>query len=737
MIQKSLVFLIFFLAVKFVLGQTDTSNSNKQLQELVISGIQAQDKRPITFSTLDSKRIQKLYYGADIPTILTATPSINMYSDNGTGIGYSAFRLRGMDQTRINTTINGIPVNDPENQGVYFNNFADLASSAEQIQVQRGIGTSTNGTSAFGGSVSILTRNLKESPEVRLYTGFGSFNSSRLSAEIQSGLLSKHWMFYARLGQVKTDGYRRHSGSLVQSYHFSLGYVKEKSILKFNFFGGNASNQLSYLGIDKFTFQNKPKSNDFINGETDAFKQYFNQVQYSYQINSKQSISASAYYVRSSAPKFQFLFPESWGYGFDFFNMESTSYSLNNGDTIYSPGNVMASYKLDQKFYGAFATYQYHSNRIDFTGGFHANSFSSDHFMEVNWANFVPSHINQNHQVYFNTGHKKEASAFVKMNYNLNENALVFFDVQLRQSTFSYIGKNLEYRPEFGKVENMSWMFLNPRFGSKLVLNQYFTGYLMLGYSQREPTRFDYLQDDFAPRDIKQNEIKPEQVVNLEFGTEIHGLVEGKINAYFMEFSNQIVGTGALNNFGYQITGNVGRSFRRGIEADLHGKFTKHFGYWINSSISKNQIEKLDQTYYNTDLNNSEVKSYVNAPLALSPNQIHQIGLQSFWVRNAITIDLSTRYVGTQYLDNTGDKNLSIPSFQTVDLLFGLNLQKTLRKPLPILSFRINNILNNNYASSGNLGGYNSIDTKGNRGQYSLYFPSATRNYFCTLTWQF
>jgi iron complex outermembrane receptor protein len=351
--NQVLLLLIFVSIHASIVAQNEELASKRNLQELVISGLKATDKKPLTFTTIDKKRLEQLYYGADIPSLLQNTPSINSYSDNGTGIGYSYFRLRGMDQTRINTTVNGVPINDPENQGVFFNNFADLASSAEQIQVQRGMGTSTNGTSAFGGSINILTRNLSQNQNASLNLGMGSFGSSRTTAEIQTGLLNQHWIFYGRLGQIYTKGFRNNSGSQIQSYQFSLGYVSKKSILKFNFFGGNAQSKLSYLGIDENSFKTNPRSNPFIYGESDAFKQYFNQVQYSFLLANNQSINASAYLVKSEAPKFQFLFPSTWGYGFDFFNMNATPYYIdNNNDTITSPGNVMSSYSLNQTFYG-------------------------------------------------------------------------------------------------------------------------------------------------------------------------------------------------------------------------------------------------------------------------------------------------------------------------------------------------------------------------------------------------
>jgi iron complex outermembrane receptor protein len=397
----------------------------------------------------------------------------------------------------------------------------------------------------------------------------------------------------------------------------------------------------------------------------------------------------------------------------------------------------MTSYCLDQRFLGGFVTYQLQKGKLNFVTGLHANTFKSDHFMEVNWANNIPFGIKQNHQVYFNTGFKKELSAFAKFNFSINEKTSLFADLQMRTVSFKYRSTEMQYRPNDGQVEDMYWTFFNPKIGSRMVLSKMFSLYAMAGYSQREPTRFDYLQDDFAPRDIKQNEINPEQVLDLEVGTEFNGKVKGKVNLFAMEFQNQIVSTGVLNNFGYPVTGNVGRSYRRGVEMDLNGKLFSNLGFWLNSSISKNAILQLNQTYYSSDLNSNQTIEYRNTSLALSPNQIHNIGLESNLLRNHLLIAATYRYVGLQYLDNTQNINLSIPSFQTMDVQIAFD-PKTLSKiGLPKISFRINNVIDAKYAPSGSVGGYNIINNNGERDQYALLFPAANRNLFCTLNWAF
>ena len=735
---KKFLFVLPLMAANSLLAQEDSSaiqSAKNGMQEVVISGIKAKQIMPITQTTIEAKQIAERYYGADIPNLIRFTPSINMQSDNGTGIGYSSFRLRGMDQTRINTTINGIPVNDAENQGVYFNNFADLASSAERIQIQRGIGTSTNGTSAFGGSINILTRNLSEIAEANVNIGFGSFNSQRATVELQSGLLHNRFMFYGRYSHLSTDGYRKNAGSTIRSYAFSAGYKMRKAILKINLFGGFAQNQLSYLGIDKSTLEKDRTFNSFVNGERDAFMQNFYQLQYVKTFNARHTISSSAYYVRGSAPQFQFLFPGAWGYNYDYFNMPN---AIIGNDTLNAAGDMMTSYRLTQNFLGAFANYNYKTTKLDLVTGIHANQLNSNHFMEINWGSVLPSGVIQNHQVYNNTGIKSEVSAFAKSTYAVTSKLNLFADVQLRHANFSYSEKQMAIRNWGYKVDDMNWTFLNWRVGGKYAVNAKHSVYAMVGVSNREPTRFDYFQDDFATNDTKQGDIKPEEVLDMELGYEYTSdRLVAKANVYNMQFNNQIIGLGQINAFGYTITTNVKSSQRMGVELELAYKLGKNITLYNNSSFSNNQIKEINQHLSTTYGVSDTVISFKNVASALSPNVIINQGVKAN-VTNWLAFDVIYRYVGLQYLDNTGDKSIVAPAFNYVDVNATFKLSKWIKTGLPTLSLRVNNMANQKYATTGSVSaGTNTISETGARGAVALFMPAAGINYFVTLGWKF
>jgi iron complex outermembrane receptor protein len=722
--------------VGFAQTDNDTLQKNLQIQEVVISGIRANEKMPVTQITLKQKQIEERYYGADIPTLLNSTPSINSYSDNGTGIGYSFFRLRGLDQSRINFTINGMPVNDPESQGTFFNNYADLASSAGSIQIQRGVGTSSNGTASFAGSVNLTTKALSMLPQFTINAGMGSFNSRRVSAEYQTGLLANKFAFSGRISDVATDGYRDRSGSHINSMFLSGAYFGKKSVLKFNILSGKAQSKLAYVGIDKITLEKSRTNNSFVNNEIDGFNQNFYQLQYSYQLSPFAGLSVSGYYITGNAPKFQYFLDGSYN-TYSFMNMPN---AIVGTDTLQYT-DAIASYRLNQRFYGGFANYSYKKGKVDLNIGVHANAFISEHFMEINWARVLPAGVSQDHQAYFNTGYKNEVSAFAKLNYSFTEKWIGFADLQLRYATFKYRGKDMAIHRDTFPVEDMVWSFLNPRVGMRFVANEKLSFYALFGITTREPTRIDYLADEYPSEPIKQDKIKPESVTDFELGANYSGKRLGfQANLFYMDFTNQLVNTGKLNNVGYSVTANVDKSYRAGLEIDLTWKALDWLWLMNTTSLMKNEIKSYTQYYDSAGAYTTSVGvEFNNASAALTPDLIMNNAIRlipSKWSY----LEVLYRTVSRQFLDNTSDPNLSIPNFAVLDARVGVSLQKWIKAGEPSIAFQANNLLNSLYTPNGNTSGYTmnyDANGKASRGANALFFPAATRNYFVTVTWKF
>lgn len=735
MLKKTIILSNLLALSQIIFAQTDTLNS-KNMQEFVIQGIKASSKLPITQTTLDRKQIEQKYYGADIPSLINNTPSINGYSDNGMGIGYSFFRLRGMDQTRVNTTVNGIPVNDPENMGVYFNNFADLASSAESIQIQRGVGTSTNGVANFGGSVNILTKNLAPKQSATVNFGLGSFGSSRATLEYQSGMIKNKLAFYGRLSNLQTNGYRNNSGAKITSYLFSAGYFWKKSVLKLNIFGGYAENNLAYNGVNANTLNSDRTFNPLVNGEKDAFKQTFYQLQYSYQINSRSNFTSSVYFVRGEAPKFQYAFDSSYLATYSYLNLPNAI----NGTDTFTATPAMTSYRLNQYFVGAFVNYQYKTGKWDLMANMHVNSFKGEHFLSIESLLLAPNGFKNNQNAFFNTGYKNEISGNVKLNYSISSKTNAFGDVQVRNVSFNYSPQLMEYRNnnDTFEVENMNWTFVNYRVGMKHQFNKNVSIYAMFGRSNREPARVDYFKDEHPYSIIKQSDIQHETVNDYEFGASFNNQkLAINANLFYMDFENQIASTGSLNTYGVAINTNVGASVRKGIEID--GIWKLHKKVWLthSSSFSQNTINKIDLHYFDANTFADTVITKQNAPAALSPSVIINQGIRLI-PNKWFYAEINYRFVSMQYLDNSDDKNVSIADYHLMDLKFGINLKQWIKYGEPSISVQVNNLTDQLYTPSGTVQSYtNYLDGQGKATTVPLFFPAATRNIFVGLTWKF
>ena len=704
----------------------------KVSEEIVVTAIRANSQTPVTQYNMSQKDIKAKYFGHDIPALINNAPSMNTYSETGNGIGYSYIRLRGIDQTRINLTINGIPVNDPETQGYYFNNFADLATSLKSIQIQRGVGTSTNGVASFGGAVNMVTTDLSTKPSFSSSSGYGSFVSRRLTGEFQTGLLQNKFAFYGRISNVGTDGYRDHSSANISSYLVSGAYYGKKSLLKINSFGGMAHSTLAYNATDKSILDTNRTYNPLGSENKDQFQQTFHQVQYTYEFSKKLNFVTSGYFVKGNG----------------FFDLSFTDfpyYDLNmpNLSPTQTTTNALASYKLDQSFYGLMAFLNYSTQKVKLNFGLHGNMFQSKHYMQTKWAQDLPPGIGPNYEAYSNTGYKQELSSFLKLQYNLTEKLLLFGDAQIRTVAFQYKAQDKAIFRDTFKVDNMNWLFFNPKLGTRYNVTEKNSFYLSGGKTTREPTRIDYMGDDRAYFDIKQSDVKPETVYNLELGNEIRTKkISFNTNIYFMEFRNEIAATGALNYFGYSIRKNVPKSFRRGIEFDWTWQINKVFAVMNTSNISYNRIKTYTQDTPIYDSTGTEVgtkpETIKNAVPVLTPALTLNQGFR-FTPLSWLSLDVIGKYVSRMYLDNTNSKDLSTPAFFFADLRMVLKLNSLFKVGDHNLSFQLNNFTNTKYYNSGTPNNFFNQNANGSltRVIYPSYYPAATRNFFVTLNMKF
>lgn len=574
------------------------------LQEVVIT-YQADKRTPITFQNIYSKDIKAKSTGQEPSFLLAETPSITNYSDAGNSQGYSYFRLRGIDQTRINMTLDGVPLNEPEDQGAYFSNYPDILNSVSKIQIQRGVGTSKNGVASYGGSVQLFSPNLADSTKTTFGLGYGSFNSLRVFGEYNSGIKNKKAL-YVRASQIYSDGYKYHSSNNSQSVFLSGGLFHEKSIWKLNFLLGHQQNDMAWLAVSDSLITIDRRTNANSQQEKDRFFQTLTQLKNSWQIGKSSSLETSIYHT--------FL---KGNYGFDFNNF----LGLPSTEELYN-------YAFESNLVGFFSNYTFSKKQFKLTSGLHGNTYNRQHTGSEKTLG----------QLYQNNGYKNEISVFSKADYKFKRFTF-FADLQYRYVNFDYKGSVV--------FQKLDWHFINPKAGLSATINNNSIVYYSVGYTGREPTRNDMFggNDDLLA-DSLGNAIlfntKPESVLNHELGFRFQKeKLNFNLNLYYMDFQNEIVLDGKFGPNGLALTNNVEQSYRTGLELSISYKITKHFSLINNSSFNYSRITEQTETF---------------SPILTPPIIINQEAVLS---KNNFTIALSGRYQHQSFIDFANEEKVN------------------------------------------------------------------------------
>jgi len=516
------------------------------LSDIEVVGVRSDANTPISQKTISSGDIAKTYHGQEMSFILDKTPSITSQSDGGQPNGYTTFRMRGIDQTRINMTLNGVPLNEPEDQGVYFSNYPNFALNIRSLQIQRGVGTSANGTASYGGSLNFEGKTGVDK-ERSLQVGYGSFNTQRANLTYGSGVNKKGFALYTGLSAYKTDGYKYNSGGSGYSAFVSGGYYGSKNIIKFTGFTGRSLNQMAWLAVSDSAIKVDPRTNFNPKGENDNFTQSFGQLQHVYAINDQSTITTTAYYNRLDG---------KWG--------------------MYVSPTDLLTFTLGSNFYGAMSNYHYETNKVYINIGVHANTYNRTHIGNIDTL-----------FLYKNTGYKTDYSSYGKISYNLGK-FMAYADLQVRHVGFSYVGDS--------SMSPLNWNFFNPKGGITYNYSNKINYYFSIGQNHREPTRTDMFggQDNL----ISLNIITPEQVIDYELGSNLitkHFSVQ--YNVYYMDFKNEITLLGALGSNGLPLMTNVSKSFRSGLELDLNYKLTESISLTNSSNYNYSRIEGDNKQY--------------------------------------------------------------------------------------------------------------------------------------------
>jgi iron complex outermembrane receptor protein len=691
-------FLLFSLATLAQEKTKDTTRVN-QLDEVLVSAIRVNSKTPVSFSNLSKKEIQNRNLGQDIPILMNYMPSVVTTSDAGNGVGYTGIRVRGTDATRVNVTINGIPYNDSESHGTFWVNMPDFASSLQSVQLQRGVGTSTNGSGAFGASLNMLTDSYSEKASGEISNSFGSFNTRKHTVKFSTGLLNDHFEIAGRVSTLNSDGYIDRASSDLKSYFLQGTYVGTTTLIKALAFGGKEKTYQSWNGIDGETlltnrtfnsaglFTDETGQTRFYDNETDNYQQDHYQLHWNEKLATNWKTNLAFHYTKGKG------YYENYKEDADFSSYRLTPIAI-NGTTINTTDLIRQKW-LDNDFYGATFSANYQSDKLDFIFGGSYNKYVGNHFGKVIWSRYAGSSELGDHY-YENTATKTDGTAFAKANYQVNGKWSLFGDLQIR---------NVNYKANSNETDvvNDTFSFFNPKAGLNYTVNSKNNVYFSFARANREPNRTDY----------EGGNVKPEQLNDFELGWRyFSNTIQLNTNLYYMGYQNQLILTGTLDDVGNPIRSNSEKSYRLGLEVDATIVVSNEISLRPNATLSRNKNIDLavsGQNYGTKDISYSPAIIAGNS-LIYKPTE----SLQIVWLQ---------KYVGEQYMNN-----IELPEAKLADYLINdLNVTyeikpKSVFKSI-VLKGLVNNIFDKKYISNGYMWDV-----------YPYYYPQAGTNLLAGIT---
>ena len=705
--MKKIVFVLLAFSVSLSAQESVVDSLEIQnLEEVIVSSVRVKDNIPIAFNNVSKEEISKRNLGQDIPILLNFLPNAVTTSDAGAGIGYTGIRIRGINSQSINVTINGIPYNDAESLGTFWVDLPDFSSSVENLQVQRGIGTSVNGSSAFGASINILTDKISQNPYFEVANTVGSFNTIKNNLRFSTGLLNDTFEFSGRLSKIDSDGYIDRAFSDMKSYFLQLSYKKNKTLLKFINFAGHERTYQAWNGIDIQTLENNRTYNPSglyydLNGEERFHEnEVDNYKQDHFQFHWTQSISRNL--------------------------TSNLGLNLTNGKGAYEQYNENGSEDfitrkwLDNQFYVINFNLNYSKKKSNLILGSTYSEYDGDHFGETIWSQ-NSGNIEYTDLFYNGNGLKKDFSNFVKSIYQFSDKISVYADLQLRKIDYETSGSTSNVDE---LAVNKKYSFFNPKAGFNYSLNDKNKIYFSLSRAFREPTRSDFENN---------LNIQPEELADYEFGWKYKSekFYFGS-NLYYMNYKNQLVLTGALDDVGTPIRENSGKSYRKGIELETMLKASNNFDILTNISFSKNK--NID---YKTNFN-GEVTNWGDTDISFSPNLISSIAF-NYSPKKDVNISLLNKFVGDQYMSNTESVVSKLSSYSTTDLNFIYSFKKSKYFNEIIFTVMLNNIFNKEYVSNGYY--YTFDDTWSDPNMVTTvegtgYYPQAKRNFLIGFTFK-
>lgn len=710
--------------------------------EVVVRATRANEKSATTYKNVSKAEIQENNFGQDLPFILQNTPGVVVNSDAGAGVGYTGIRIRGSDNSRINVTVNGIPINDSESQGTFYVNMPDFASSVDNIQIQRGVGTSTNGAGAFGASLNIQTTASETEPYAEVNSTYGSFNTWKNTVKVGTGLINNRFSFDGRLSRISSDGYVDRGSSLLKSYFLSGAYHGNKDLLRINVFAGAEKTYQSWNGIPESRLNNDVAGmqayiarnelneedaanllnsgrtyNSFTyNNQTDNYWQNHYQLIYARQISDNFSFNGALHYTQGE------------GYYEEYRpNNRLSDYGLSPvviGGTTISRTDLIRRRWLDNDFYGVTYAFNYVPEKnLNFTLGGAYNEYKGAHFGQIIWAQYA-SNGNIDRHYYDNDGFKTDFNIYGKVNYSPVEALSLFADLQYRRVYYDILGT--ENKLNFLSI-NDKLNFFNPKIGATYFINPQSNLYASFSVANKEPNRNDYT--DAAIGTFP----KAERLNDVELGYRFKNTnFNLGANAYGMFYKNQLVVTGKINDTGGNFRQNVDKSYRLGLELDGSYIINKFFAINANAAFSRNKIKNFTEYYDDYDNGGQVVNNYELTDISYSPAAV-LFGELVYKPIKGFAIALQSKYVSKQYLDNTQNNDRTINGYWVSNARLGYDFKFAGVKNVN-LGLLVNNLLDKKYESNGYTYGYL---LGGSRTTENFYYPQAGTNFLLNLNVKF
>jgi iron complex outermembrane receptor protein len=709
--KRILFFTVFISSLTTSAQETDTT----ELAPVEVRTVRASVTAPFAKTNINKTQIQKQNLGQDLPFALNQTPSVVVNSDAGNAIGYTGIRIRGSDATRINVTINGVPFNDPESGGTFFVNLPDILSSANSIQIQRGVGTSSNGAGAFGGTINLSTNELNKTAYIESNNSYGSFNSLKNTIRFGSGLVGNHFTTDVRFSKISSDGFIERAKTDLQSYYLSTAYLNDKTTIRFTNFSGNEKTYQAWNGVTEADLKNNRRINyagtekhgEPYDNETDNYKQDHYQLLLTQKLSSRWDFTTSLFYIKGKGYYEQYKANEGYAdYGLP---------NISNGSTEITASDLIRQLWLDNDFYGAVLSSQYITDKSTFSIGGSLSNYLGNHFGEIIWAeNGMPSPVKR---WYDHDAIKNDWNVYGKWQYGLSKSLQAFTDLQVRGVNYSING----FRNNPTINMNNQYRFFNPKAGLTYSVKNW-TAFASYSIGNKEPNR-----DDFETSVSEQP--KPERLQDLEVGLERKTKSYSfGATAYYMNYKDQLVLTGKINDVGAYTRTNIDESYRLGIELQGSTIFSKWLKAAANLTLSRNKIRNFTEFIDDYDNGGQKTNVFNEADISFSPSVTGAATIAINPVQN-VAIDLLSKYVGKQYLDNTSTESRKLNAFYTQDVRAVYSFTKGWLKNADVI-FQVNNVFDKKYEPNGYTFSYyynNQLATE------NYYFPMAGVNWMVGL----